>query len=172
MLKRLGVKAAILLAASLLVCGFAGTALLAPSGIWALYLCYGVLIGCGTGLGYNVIIATVTLWFPDKTGFASGVMFMGFGLGSLTLGTLANTIIETAGLSTALTVVATTAGIVMVILALLLKRAPENIGELLGVEKRQQLHQMLKQINVKFSVTPLSTVITYGQSLSLVRGLS
>lgn len=80
-------QGAILLSATLLVCGFAGTALLAPQGIWALYLCYGVLIGCGTGLGYNVAIATVTLWFPDRTGFASGVMFMGFGLGSLTLGT-------------------------------------------------------------------------------------
>lgn len=97
-----------MLSATLLVCGFAGTALLAPQGIWALYLCYGVLIGCGTGLGYNVAIATVTLWFPDRTGFASGVMFMGFGLGSLTLGTPANTIIATAGLAIALTVVAIT----------------------------------------------------------------
>ena len=83
-LNRIGLRGAILLAASLLVCGFAGTALLAQHGIWALYLCYGMLIGCGTGLGYNVVIATVTMWFPDKTGFASGVMFMGFGLGSLT----------------------------------------------------------------------------------------
>lgn len=137
-LKRLGVRGAILLSATLLVCGFAGTALLAPQGIWALYLCYGVLIGCGTGLGYNVAIATVTLWFPDRTGFASGVMFMGFGLGSLTLGTLANTIIATAGLAIALTVVAITAGIVMTCLALLLKRAPDNIGELLGVEKKAE----------------------------------
>ena len=72
------------MAAALLVCGFAGTAILAQYGIWALYICYGVCIGCGTGLGYNVTIATVTLWFPDRTGFASGVMFMGFGLGSLT----------------------------------------------------------------------------------------
>lgn len=138
-LRRLDVKGAVLLAASLLVCGFAGTALLAPYGIWALYLCYGVLIGCGTGLGYNVVIASVTLWFPDRTGFASGVMFMGFGLGSLTLGTFANTLIETAGLTTALFAVAATACIVFVLLALLLKRAPDNIGELLGVEKKAEV---------------------------------
>ena len=138
-LRKLGVRGAVLLAASLLVCGFAGTALLAPQGIWALYICYGVFIGCGTGLGYNVVIATVTLWFPDRTGFASGVMFMGFGLGSLTLGTLANTIIETAGIPMALTVVAITACIVFVLLSLLLRRAPENIGELLGVEKKAEV---------------------------------
>ncbi len=138
-LKRFNVKGAVLLAASLLVCGFAGTAVLAPLGIWALYLCYGVLIGCGTGLGYNVVIATVTLWFPDRTGFASGCMFMGFGLGSLTLGRLANTIIEAVSLDAALFVVATTAAIVFVLLALFLKRAPENIGELLGVEKKAEV---------------------------------
>ena len=138
-LKRLGVKGAILLAASLLVCGFAGTAILAPNGIWALYICYGVLIGCGTGLGYNVTIATVTLWFPDRTGFASGVMFMGFGLGSLTLGNVANAIISNIGMDVALFVVAATAAVVFAFLALFLKRAPENIGELLGVEKKAEV---------------------------------
>lgn len=135
-LRRLGVRGAILLAATLLVCGFAGTALLAPRGIWALYLCYGVLIGCGTGLGYNVTIATVTLWFPDKTGFASGVMFMGFGMGSLTLGTFTTYVIQTVSITAALTMVAATAGVVLVLLSLLLKRAPENIGGILGVKKK------------------------------------
>lgn len=136
-LKTLGLRGAILLAACLLVCGFGGTALLAPQGIWALWICYGVLIGCGTGLGYNVTIASITPWFPDKSGFASGVMFAGFGLGSITLGTLTRGIIGTAGITVAFAVVAATAGIVMVMLSLLLKRAPENIAELLGVTAKK-----------------------------------
>lgn len=136
-LKTLGLRGAILLAACLLVCGFGGTALLAPRGIWALWICYGVLIGCGTGLGYNVTIASITPWFPDKSGFASGVMFAGFGLGSITLGTLTRGIIGTAGITVAFAVVAATAGIVMVLLSLLLKRAPENIAELLGVTAKK-----------------------------------
>ena len=136
-LKSLGLRGAILLAACLLVCGFGGTALLAPQGIWALWICYGVLIGCGTGLGYNVTIASITPWFPDKSGFASGVMFAGFGLGSITLGTLTRGIIGTAGITVAFAVVAATAGIVMVLLSLLLKRAPENIAELLGVTAKK-----------------------------------
>ena len=140
-LRRLGVRGAILLAAALLVCGFAGTAILAPFGIGALYVCYGAFIGCGTGLGYNVTIATVTLWFPDRTGFASGVMFMGFGLGSLTLGTLTRTIIAEAGVPIALGVVAATACIVFVFLSCFLKRAPENIGTLLGVEKKAAVEE-------------------------------
>lgn len=136
-LKTLGLRGAILLAACLLVCGFGGTALLAPQGIWALWICYGVLIGCGTGLGYNVTIASITPWFPDKSGFASGVMFAGFGLGSITLGTLTRGIIGTAGITVAFAVVAATAGIVMVLLSMLLKRAPENIAELLGVTAKK-----------------------------------
>lgn len=136
-LKGLGLRGAILLSAALLVCGFGGTALLAPQGIWALWICYGVLIGCGTGLGYNVTIASITPWFPDKSGFSSGVMFAGFGLGSITLGTLTRGIIGTAGITVAFAVVAATAGTVMVILSLLLKRAPENIAEILGVTAKQ-----------------------------------
>ncbi len=136
-LKGLGLRGAILLAAALLVCGFGGTALLAPQGIWALWICYGVLIGCGTGLGYNVTIASITPWFPDKSGFASGVMFAGFGLGSITLGTLTRGIIGAAGITVAFAVVAATAGTVMVILSLLLKRAPENIAEILGVTAKK-----------------------------------
>ncbi len=136
-LRSLGLRGAILLAACLLVCGFGGTALLAPQGIWALWICYGVLIGCGTGLGYNVTIASITPWFPDKSGFASGVMFAGFGLGSITLGTLTRGIIGAAGITVAFAVVAATAGIVMVLLSLLLKRAPENIAELLGVTAKK-----------------------------------
>ena len=136
-LKGLGLRGAILLAAALLVCGFGGTALLAPQGIWALWICYGVLIGCGTGLGYNVTIASITPWFPDKSGFASGVMFAGFGLGSITLGTLTRGIIGAAGITVAFAVVSATAGTVMVILSLLLKRAPENIAEILGVTAKK-----------------------------------
>ena len=136
-LKTLGLRGAILLAACLLVCGFGGTALLAPQGIWALWICYGVLIGCGTGLGYNVTIASITPWFPDKSGFASGVMFAGFGLGSITLGTLTRGIIGMAGITVAFAVVAVTAGVVMVLLSLLLKRAPENIADILGVTAKK-----------------------------------
>ena len=136
-LKHRGVRGAVLIAAASLVCGFAGTALCAQFGIWALYLFYGVFIGFGTGLAYNVMIAAVTQWFPDRTGFASGILFMGFGLGSLTLGNLTSFVIDTAGVSTAFAVVATTAGVVFAFMSCFLKRAPENIGELLGAQKKK-----------------------------------
>jgi OFA family oxalate/formate antiporter-like MFS transporter len=48
-----------------------------------LYLGYGVLGGIGLGLGYVTPVATVSKWFPDRKGLATGMVIMGFGLGAL-----------------------------------------------------------------------------------------
>jgi MFS transporter, OFA family, oxalate/formate antiporter len=44
---------------------------------------YGVIGGIGLGTGYVTAVTTVAGWFPDKKGFATGVIVMGFGLGAL-----------------------------------------------------------------------------------------
>ena len=62
--------------------------------LWQIFLSYGVFIGFGVGLVYNTIISTITKWFPDRKGFASGVSLMGFGLGGFILGTVASMILE------------------------------------------------------------------------------
>ena len=51
-------------------------------GAWWLYLTYGLVGGIGLGLGYITPVAAVTKWFPDKRGLASGMVVMGFGLGT------------------------------------------------------------------------------------------
>jgi OFA family oxalate/formate antiporter-like MFS transporter len=51
-------------------------------GAWWIYLTYGVIGGIGLGLGYITPVATVTKWFPEKRGFGSGMVVMGFGLGA------------------------------------------------------------------------------------------
>lgn len=48
-----------------------------------LHFGYGVLAGCGLGLGYVTPVATVAKWFPDKKGLATGMVIMGFGFGAL-----------------------------------------------------------------------------------------
>jgi MFS family permease len=47
-----------------------------------LYLTYGILGGLGLGLGYVTPVAAVTKWFPERRGFGSGMVVMGFGLGA------------------------------------------------------------------------------------------
>jgi MFS family permease len=51
--------------------------------IWLLYLGYGVLGGCGLGLGYITPVSTLIKWFPDRRGMATGMAIMGFGGGAL-----------------------------------------------------------------------------------------
>ncbi len=67
---------------------FSGGFLISTIGIsqhqlWLLYLGYGVLGGCGLGIGYISPVSTLIKWFPDRPGMATGFAIMGFGGGAL-----------------------------------------------------------------------------------------
>jgi MFS family permease len=51
--------------------------------LWLIYLGYGVLGGCGLGLGYITPVSTLIRWFPDRRGLATGMAIMGFGGGAM-----------------------------------------------------------------------------------------
>jgi MFS family permease len=51
--------------------------------LWLLYLGYGVIGGCGLGLGYVSPVSTLIRWFPDRRGMATGIAIMGFGGGAM-----------------------------------------------------------------------------------------
>ena len=88
--KRFNHRIALLVAGILSLLGFSLTAALSGSSVALLYITYGVLAGCGIGIAYNVIIATVSAWFPDQKGLCSGCLMMGFGASALLLGNAAN----------------------------------------------------------------------------------
>src|SRR5271163_1674092 len=50
--------------------------------LWIIYLGYGVLGGCGLGIGYISPVSTLIKWFPDRPGMATGMAIMGFGGGA------------------------------------------------------------------------------------------
>lgn len=51
--------------------------------LWLIYLGYGVIGGCGLGLGYVSPVGTLIRWFPDRRGMATGIAIMGFGGGAM-----------------------------------------------------------------------------------------
>ena len=51
--------------------------------LWLVYLGYGVIGGCGLGLGYVSPVSTLIKWFPDRRGMAAGIAIMGFGGGAM-----------------------------------------------------------------------------------------
>jgi MFS family permease len=65
-------------------CCFGGGFLVSALGVylhnlWIIYLGYGVLGGCGLGIGYISPVSTLIKWFPDRPGMATGMAIMGFG---------------------------------------------------------------------------------------------
>jgi oxalate/formate antiporter len=48
-----------------------------------LYLSYGLLCGVGTGIVYVGIIGQMLRWFPDRRGFATGMVAAGYGFGAM-----------------------------------------------------------------------------------------
>lgn len=81
---------ALLAGAAMLAAGFLGTALASGgAALYMAYAAYGIAASFGIGWVYNVVIPTVTSWFPDKCGFAQGVCLMGFGAGGFVLGPVA-----------------------------------------------------------------------------------
>ena len=92
--KNRGHRIALLVSGILAALGFALTAALSGSSVWLLYITYGILAGSGIGIAYNVVIATVSAWFPDKKGLCSGCLMMGFGASALVLGNAADALFK------------------------------------------------------------------------------
>lgn len=48
-----------------------------------LYLSYGVVGGLGTGIVYVGVVGQMVRWFPDRRGFAVGLVAAGYGMGAI-----------------------------------------------------------------------------------------
>ncbi len=87
--ERAGPRKAMFVAA----CCFGGGFLVGALGVtshqlWLVYLGYGVIGGCGLGIGYISPVSTLIKWFPDRPGMATGIAIMGFGGGATIAGPL------------------------------------------------------------------------------------
>lgn len=85
-LKRIGPKL-VLLAGAVLFPGGMMIASFAQSPL-PLYIGFGAMCGFATGLCYNSVVSTVSAWFPDRQGVASGTLLAAFGLSSFIAGKL------------------------------------------------------------------------------------
>ncbi|CAM3550575.1 oxalate/formate MFS antiporter [Bordetella sputigena] len=51
--------------------------------IGMLYLTYGIVGGLGTGIVYVGVVGLMVRWFPDRRGFAAGMVAAGYGMGAI-----------------------------------------------------------------------------------------
>jgi OFA family oxalate/formate antiporter-like MFS transporter len=87
--KRVSPRVRMLVGAAAVAAGFVIVSTLTGKSAFLLYFGYGFLAGFGIGVVYNTVIAVTNAWFPDKKGFASGAMMLGFGFSAMALGNLA-----------------------------------------------------------------------------------
>lgn len=125
--KRAGHRIAIISSGVLSAAGFCLTALLDNVHVAVLYVTYGIIAGLGIGIAYNVVIATVSAWFPDKKGLCSGCLMMGFGASALVLGNVADAMFKsTVGWRTTYVVLGISILVVMILAGVLLKKPDAN----------------------------------------------
>ena len=97
--------------------------------LWLLYLAFGVIGGAGLGLAYVTPVATVSKWFKEKQGLATGMVVMGFGIGALVMSKLLAPLfmqISNNNLSTTFLYIGITLIIVLPISALFLQLPPSE----------------------------------------------
>ena len=129
MMDRFGPRAVMELGTILMGAGF----LLAPltSSPWHLYLSIGMLVGGGSVcLGYSGQSLYLPNWFVRTRGLAIGIAFSGVGLGSVTLLPWVQATILGAGWREACWTLGLLILIVLVPINLLLRKRPEDMGQL------------------------------------------
>lgn len=121
--KKIGPRFTLLISGALVGLGFVLSGLLSIETPYLLYITYAVLAGMGIGISYNVIVSTVCAWFPDKKGLSSGALMMGFGISTLLLGNVINTLFEssTFGWQKTYIVLGATIALVIVLVSFILK---------------------------------------------------
>ena len=127
--KKIGPKITLILAGALVGVGFVTTGLLNKETPYLLYLTYAFLSGTGIGISYNVVVSTVNSWFPDKKGFSSGCLMMGFGISTLLLGNIISALFENpnVGWSKAYILLGVVIAIVLVFAGLILRKPSADV---------------------------------------------
>ena len=81
LIERFGLKTLIAVGAALSGLGWVLSAY--AGSLTMLFLTYGLLCGVGTGIVYIGIVGLMARWFPDRRGFAIGMVAAGYGMGAL-----------------------------------------------------------------------------------------
>lgn len=109
------------MAAGILLTGFLPVS--SPKMMWATY---GGLLGLGDGIVYNVIVAMMQKWFPDKKGFATGLVLATLGISATILSPLCSRWLSSYGFSKTFIILAVIFAVIGVFGMLTIEAPPEG----------------------------------------------
>ncbi|MBI4595037.1 MAG: MFS transporter [Candidatus Tectomicrobia bacterium] len=96
--------------------------------LWQLYIFYGLIIGIGMGASFVPLMATISRWFEDKRGLASGIVSAGIGGGTLLIAPLARYSIDMVGWRMSYYLFGIALFVTIVGSSLFLRSKPEDYG--------------------------------------------
>ena len=127
LMEQFGMRRVVAVALCVVAAGSGLTVFMTAS--WQLVLCWGVLVGLGTGSMALVFAATVAnRWFTRSRGLVTGVLTAGSATGQLVFLPLVAVLAESSGWRTAALVVAASALAVVPLVLLLLADRPSDVG--------------------------------------------
>lgn len=107
--------------------------------IYVLTFTYGFISGSGVGIVYGVPMAVVAKWFPEKKGFATGMVLIGFGISPLVTAPLARIIVEQYGLMNTFMILGISFAIIISILSFTFKYPLE--GQAVSLKVKENVSQ-------------------------------
>ncbi len=93
---------------------------------YLLYFTYGVLGGCGLGIGYIAPVSTLVKWFPDKRGMATGMAIMGFGFAAAISGPAIQLLIGATSIASTFFILGSIYFVVMLLSSQYLEKPPKG----------------------------------------------
>ena len=133
-----------------------------------LYMTYGLLGGIGTGIIYVGVIGLMVKWFPDRRGFATGMVAAGYGMGAImTTFPITNSLTGN-GLAQTLTVFGAIFAVIGTLAALGLRQPPANFQPGPMVEKKSVAPDVTPKAMLK---TPIFWLVFLMMTMMSTSGL-
>jgi oxalate/formate antiporter len=98
-------------------------------GVTGLYLTYGLFCGVGTGIVYIGIVGLMLKWFPDRRGFATGVVAAGYGFGAILTTFPIDTMIKVSGYQATLITFGIVLGGIGALAGLFMRQPPDTTDD-------------------------------------------
>jgi len=127
LMARYGVRRVVLTALALMSTAVMASSFMRSS--WQLFLCWGLLVGMGTGVTSLVLAAVVvTRWFEQRRGLTLGVLSAANATGQLVFLPMLARVVESSGWRSVTHIVAGSAALVFVVVLLLMRNQPADMG--------------------------------------------
>lgn len=149
-----------------------------------LYLTYGLMQGFGQGMIYTTIISTAQKWFPDRTGFASGVIVTANGLCGFFLAPFSRELLAKQGIKVTFLVIGSLIAVSWVLISLVIRnpvKSREDGGQKAAVYggKQYTSGEMLRTRKfyfllavMLFGLIPYLILSPLSQTIQMERGIA